>query len=69
MAICPRIVALGDIDEMSAFSEDSSPAVSSVGRSADSLQLERRLVLARLGAAWAKQPVLSPLVVSGPAPR
>ena len=68
-AILPRIVALGDIDEDElAFSEDSEPGgVAPLDVPPKLGELERRLVLARLVAAWAKRPVLSPLVVGGPA--
>lgn len=69
-AILPRIVALGDIDEDElAFSESSEQfggtAPLDVPPPLD--ELERRLTLAHLVAAWAKGPVLSPLVVGGPA--
>ena len=68
-AILPRIVALGDIDEDElAFSEDSEPGgIAPLDVPPKLGELERRLVLARLVAAWAKRPVLSPLVVGGPA--
>ena len=68
-AILPRIVALGDIDEDElAFSEDSEPGGIAPLEVPPKLgELERRLVLARLVAAWAKRPVLSPLVVGGAA--
>src|SRR5665213_1511662 len=68
-AILPRIVALGDIDEDElAFSEDSEPGgIAPLDIPPKLGELERRLVLARLVAAWAKQPVLSPLVVGGAA--
>jgi ATP-dependent helicase/nuclease subunit B len=68
-AILPRIVALGDIDEDElAFSEDSEPGGIAPLHVPPKLgELERRLVLARLVAAWAKRPVLSPLVVGGAA--
>src|SRR5438132_275409 len=68
-AILPRIVALGDIDEDElAFSEDSEPGgIAPLDVPPKLGELERRLVLARLVAAWAKQPVLSPLVVGGAA--
>ena len=69
-AVLPRIVALGDIDEDElAFSEEAEP----VGGAAPLEippklgELERRLTLAHLVAAWAKGPVLAPLVVGGPA--
>lgn len=68
-AILPRIVALGDIDEDElAFSEDSEPGgIAPLDVPPKLGELERRLVLARLVAAWAKRPVLSPLVVGGAA--
>jgi ATP-dependent helicase/nuclease subunit B len=68
-AILPRIVALGDIDEDElAFSEDSEPGgIAPLGIPPKLGELERRLVLAKLVAAWAKRPVMSPLVVGGPA--
>lgn len=68
-AILPRIVALGDIDEDElAFSEESEPgSVAPLDIPPRLSELERRLALARLVAAWAKRPVLSPLVVGGPA--
>ena len=68
--VLPRIVALGDIDEDElAFAEEAEP----VGGAAlleippKLGELERRLTLAHLVAAWAKGPVLAPLVVGGPA--
>ena len=70
-AVLPRIVTLGDIDEDDfAFTEtdirDSFDLPPALGG------LERRLTLARLVAAWAKQlrpqsPLVAPLVVGGPA--
>jgi len=68
-AILPRIIALGDIDEDElAFSEDSElGGAAPLDVPAKLGELERRLVLARLVAAWAKRPMLSPLVVGGPA--
>jgi ATP-dependent helicase/nuclease subunit B len=67
--ILPRIVALGDIDEDElAFSEDSEPGgIAPLDIPPKLGELERRLALARLVAAWAKRPVLSPLVIGGPA--
>ncbi len=69
-AVLPRIVALGDIDEDElAFSEESE----SYGGAAPLEippklgELDRRLTLARLVAAWAKTPVSAPLVIGGPA--
>src|SRR4051812_30288135 len=68
-AILPRIVALGDIDEDElAFAEESDIGGAAPLDIPPRLgELERRLTLARLVAAWAKRPVLSPLVVGGPA--
>jgi ATP-dependent helicase/nuclease subunit B len=68
-AILPRIVALGDIDEDElAFSEDSEPGgIAPLDVPPKLGELERRLTLARLVAAWAKRPGLSPLVVGGAA--
>jgi ATP-dependent helicase/nuclease subunit B len=68
--LLPRIVALGDIDEDElAFAEDDD---SYGGTGALELppklgELERRLTLARLVAAWAKSPDSASLVVGGPA--
>ena len=68
-AILPRIVALGDIDEDElAFSEDAEPgAIAPLDIPPKLGELQRRLALARLVAAWAKRPALSPLVVGSPA--
>src|ERR1700676_3220598 len=68
-AVLPRIVALGDIDEDElAFAEDDQPGgIAPLDIPPKLGELERRLALARLVAAWAKRPVLSPLVVGGPA--
>src|SRR3954453_3408738 len=69
-AILPRIVALGDIDEDElAFAEGAEQfgGVAPLDIPPKLSELERRLALARLVAAWAKRPVLSPLVVGGPA--
>src|SRR5260370_40989555 len=69
-AILPRIVALGDIDEDElAFSEGSEQfgGVAPLDILPRLGELERRLTLAHLVAAWAKGPVLAPLVVGGPA--
>src|ERR1700688_4485244 len=68
-AVLPRIVALGDIDEDElAFAEDDEPGgIAPLDIPPKLGELERRLTLARLVAAWAKRPVLSPLVVGGPA--
>src|SRR3984957_19791819 len=68
--LLPRIVALGDIDEDElAFAEDED---SYGGAAALELppklgELERRLTLAHLVAAWAKTSTTAPLVVGGPA--
>jgi len=68
-AILPRIVALGDIDEDElAFSDEAEMGgIAPLDIPPKLGDLERRLALARLVAAWAKRPVLSPLVVGGPA--
>jgi ATP-dependent helicase/nuclease subunit B len=69
-AILPRIVALGDIDEDElAFAEESEPlgGVAPLDIPPKLGELERKLTLARLVAAWARSPVTSPLVVGGPA--
>src|ERR1700688_3255919 len=69
--LLPRIVALGDIDEDElAFAEESEQQFG--GAAPLDIpprlgELERRLTLATLVAAWAKGPVLAPLVVGGPA--
>jgi ATP-dependent helicase/nuclease subunit B len=67
--VLPRIVALGDIDEDElAFSEDGEiEGMAPLDIPPKLGELERRLALARLVAAWARRPVLSPLVVGGPA--
>src|SRR6201995_5573044 len=69
-AVLPRIVALGDIDEDElAFAEEAEQlsATAPLDIPAKLGELERRLTLARLVAAWAKGEVLAPLVVGGPA--
>jgi ATP-dependent helicase/nuclease subunit B len=69
-AILPRIVALGDIDEDElAFAEGSEQfsGVAPLDLPPRLGELERRLTLAHLVAAWAKSPVSAPLVVGGPA--
>ncbi|MBR1234455.1 double-strand break repair protein AddB [Bradyrhizobium sp. AUGA SZCCT0182] len=69
-AILPRIVALGDIDEDElAFAEGSEQfgGVAPLDIPPRLGELERRLTLAHLVAAWAKTPVSAPLVVGGPA--
>src|ERR1700737_1870416 len=68
--VLPRIVALGDIDEDElAFSEETEQfgGVAPLEIPPRLAELERRLTLARLVAAWAKSPVSAPLVVGGPA--
>jgi ATP-dependent helicase/nuclease subunit B len=68
--LLPRIVALGDIDEAElAFAEESEPygGPAPLDIPPELGELERRLTLARLVAAWAKSPVSAPLVVGGPA--
>jgi ATP-dependent helicase/nuclease subunit B len=69
-AILPRIVALGDIDEDElAFAEGAEQYGGAAPLEVPPRlgELERRLTLATLVAAWAKGPVLAPLVVGGPA--
>src|SRR6266581_1142562 len=69
-AVLPRIVALGDIDEDElAFAEQAEPygGVAPLDVPPKLGELDRRLTLARLVAAWAKSPVSAPLVVGGPA--
>jgi ATP-dependent helicase/nuclease subunit B len=68
--ILPRIVALGDIDEDELIFADEADvfgAAEPLDISPRLGELDRRLTLARLVAAWAKGPVLAPLVVGGPA--
>jgi len=68
--VLPRIVALGDIDEDElAFTEEAEQFSGATPLDIPPRlgELERRLTLAQLVAAWAKGPVLSPLVVGGPA--
>jgi len=68
--VLPRIVALGDIDEDELAFTDEAERFSGAApldippKLGD---LERRLTLAKLVAAWARSPVSSPLVVGGPA--
>lgn len=72
--LLPRIVALGDVDEEElAFAQAVSPDAPAMLDMPPALEgMQRRLVLARLIAAWAKtrmpaDPTQSPLVVGGPA--
>lgn len=68
--VLPRIVALGDIDEDElAFADESEQFSGATPLEIPPRlgELERRLTLAQLVAAWAKGPVLAPLVVGGPA--
>ncbi len=68
--VLPRIVALGDIDEDElSFAEESQQygGAAPLDIPPKLAELERRLTLARLVAAWAKSPVSAPLVVGGPA--
>src|SRR3984957_9959077 len=67
--LLPRIVALGDIDEdeLAFAEEDDSRGGAATPELPPRLgELERRLTLARLVAAWAKSPGSAPLVVGGP---
>ena len=68
-AILPRIVALGDIDEDElAFAEEAEyGGVAPLDIPPRLGELERRLTLAHLVAAWAKTRDAAPLVVGGPA--
>ena len=78
-AVLPRLVQLGNIDESEIeFANAEIPRVSEIGEAASSNippklgELTRRMALAELVAAWAKQldpndPLASPLVVGGPA--
>src|SRR5258705_5722803 len=68
--VLPRIVALGDIDEDElAFAEQAEPYGGAAPLDIPTKlgELERRLTLAKLVAAWARSPVSAPLVVGGPA--
>ena len=68
--LLPRIVALGDIDEDElafAGEEDSYGGTTALELPPRLSELERRLTLARLVAAWAKSPDSASLVVGGPA--
>src|SRR6266852_6133920 len=69
-AVLPRIVALGDIDEDElAFAEQAEQygGAAPLDIPPKLGDLDRRLTLARLVAAWARSPVSAPLVVGGPA--
>src|SRR5436190_495843 len=69
-AMLPRIVALGDIDEDElAFAEQAEPYGGAAPLDVPPKlgELDRRLTLAKLVAAWARSPVSAPLVVGGPA--
>src|SRR6266700_4681666 len=69
-AVLPRIVALGDIDEDElAFAEQAEQygGAAPLDIPPKLGELDRRLTLAKLVAAWAKSPVSAPLVVGGPA--
>src|ERR1700732_5051293 len=69
-AVLPRIVALGDIDEDElAFAEEAEQYGGAAPLEIPPKlgDLERRLTLAKLVAAWAESPVSAPLVVGGPA--
>jgi ATP-dependent helicase/nuclease subunit B len=66
--VLPRIVALGDIDEDElAFAEQAEPLGGAAPLDIPPKlgELDRRLTLATLVAAWAKSPVSAPLVVGG----
>jgi ATP-dependent helicase/nuclease subunit B len=68
--VLPHIVALGDIDEDElAFAEedDSLGGAATLELPPKLGDLERRLTLARLVAAWAKSSATAPLVVGSPA--
>src|SRR6266404_2364777 len=68
--VLPRIVALGDIDEDElAFAEQAEQygGAAPLDIPPKLGELDRRLTLARLVAAWARSPVSAPLVVGGPA--
>jgi ATP-dependent helicase/nuclease subunit B len=69
-AVLPRIVALGDIDEDElAFAEQAEQygGAAPLDIPPKLGELDRRLTLAKLVAAWARSPVSAPLVVGGPA--
>jgi ATP-dependent helicase/nuclease subunit B len=68
--LLPRIVALGDIDEDElafAGEDDSYGGTIALELPPKLGELERRLTLARLVAAWAKSSATAPLVVGSPA--
>lgn len=68
--LLPRIVALGDIDEDElAFAEEGEPygGTTTLELPPRLGELERRLTLAHLVAAWSKTSTTAPLVVGGPA--
>src|SRR5258706_7942685 len=68
--VLPRVVALGDIDEDElAFAEQAEQygGAAPLDIPPKLGELDRRLTLARLVAAWARSPVSAPLVVGGPA--
>jgi ATP-dependent helicase/nuclease subunit B len=68
--VLPRIVALGDIDEDElALAEEAEQYGGAAPLEIPPKlgELDRRLTLAKLVGAWAKGPVLAPLVVGGPA--
>src|ERR1700738_1499345 len=72
--LLPRIVALGDVDEEElAFAQAASPDDLTTLETPPALDgLQRRLLLAQLSAAWARQiapgdAAQAPLVVGGPA--
>src|SRR5258705_8133351 len=68
--VLPRIVALGDIDEDElAFAEQAEPygGVGPPDIPPNLRELDRRLTLARLVAAWAQRSGSAPPVVGGPA--
>src|SRR5262249_30738050 len=69
-AVLPLIVPLGDIDEDElAFAGEAEQLDGAAPLDLPPRlgELERRLTLAHLVAAWAREPVLAPLVVGGPA--
>jgi ATP-dependent helicase/nuclease subunit B len=68
--VLPRIVALGDIDEDElAFADEAEQFGGAAPLDIPQKlgELDRRLTLTKLVAAWAMSPVSSPLVVGGPA--